>query len=158
MKKIYVAIISTILFSLILGTEKSFSQTTVFSDDFSTNTNATFTTTGTIGASPWSVLVQNADWGARRNVSPNEQLELTNDASAAANANGWVLASVASSSFLAPYNTTLNLNTGTITWNFNMRQIRTDPAGLAAGSYGAAFVLAGTANTTRTTGTGYAIT
>jgi uncharacterized protein len=133
------------------------SQTTVFSDDFSSNTNVAFTTSGVIGSSAWSVLVQNADWGARRNTSP-EHLELTNDASATANANGWVLASTSMSSFLSPYNTTLNLNTGTITWNFNIRQIRTDPAGLASGSYGSAFILAGTSTTTRTIGTGYAIT
>jgi predicted extracellular nuclease len=151
--------IGLLLFSLIsfLSERTLNGQTTVFSDDFSTNTNAAYTTTGAIGASPWMVLVQNADWGARRNTSP-EQLELTNDASAAANAIGWVLASVASSSFPAPYNTTLNLNTGTVTWNFNMRQIRTDPAGMGAGSYGAAFILAGTANTTRSTGNGFAIT
>jgi predicted extracellular nuclease len=132
-------------------------QTTVFSDNFSTNTNAAYTTTGAIGTSPWNVLVQNADWGARRNTSP-EQLELTNDASAAANVNGWVLASIPTSSFLSPYNTTLNLNSNTITWTFNIRQIRPDPSGMAAGSYGVAFILAGTANTTRTTGTGYAVT
>jgi uncharacterized protein len=132
-------------------------QTVVFSDNFSSNTNSTYTTSGAIGASPWSVLVQNADWGARRNTSP-EQLELTNDASAAANINGWVLASTSTSSFLSPYNTTLNLNSNTITWAFNMRQIRPDPSGMAAGSYGVAYILAGTANTTRTTGTGYAVT
>ncbi len=34
------------------------------------------------------------DFGARRNTSP-AQLELTNDASAAVNANGWVMASTA---------------------------------------------------------------
>lgn len=132
------------------------SQTTVFSDDFSTNTSATYTTSGAIGASAWNVLVPNADWGARRNTTP-QQLELTNDASAAANASGWAFASTNTSSFTSPYNTTLSSNTGAVTWNFNMRQIRTDPAGLAAGSYGVAYVLAGTSNTNNNTGSGYAI-
>jgi predicted extracellular nuclease len=150
--KIIYSLISLILFCSFLN-----AQTTVFSDNFSTNTNSAYTTTGAIGASPWSVLVQNADWGARRNTSP-EQLELTNDASAAANANGWVLASTPAASFLSPYNSTLSLNSNIITWTFNMRQVRPDPSGMAAGSYGVAYILAGTANTTRTTGTGYAVT
>lgn len=144
------------VFTLLFIHQKTTAQTTVFSDDFSTNTNTAYTTSGNIGASSWTVLVPNADWGARRNTSP-QQLELTNDASAAANVLGWVFASTSTTAFAAPYNTTLNMNPGTVTWNFNMRQIRTDPAGLGSGSYGVAFVLAGTANTTRTTGTGYAI-
>lgn len=153
MKKIY--FLSLLFISLSLSVS---GQTTVFSDNFSTNTNAAYTTSGAIGASSWSVLVPNADWGARRNTSP-EQLELTNDASVTANANGWVLASTSMSSFLSPYNTTLNLNTGsTVTWNFNIRQIRADPAGLSGNSYGAAFILAGTSTTLNNTGSGYAIT
>jgi uncharacterized protein len=151
MKKVF------LFLSLISIYLSSNAQTTVFADDFSINTNAAYTTGGPIGASPWNVLVQNADWGARRNTSP-EQLELTNDAGATANASGWVLASTSMSSFSSPYTTTLSSNTGTVTWNFNIRQLRTDPAGLAAGSYGVAFILAGTATTTRTAGTGYAIT
>lgn len=67
-------------------------QTTVFSDNFSTNTSATYTTSGAMGGSAWSVTRSADDWAARRNVSP-EQLELTNDGSAnSANATGWVLA------------------------------------------------------------------
>jgi hypothetical protein len=152
MKKLYAALVAVAtLLSL-----TSFAQTTVFSDDFSTNTNTAFTTNGPIGGSAWSVTVSGADWGARRNTTG--VLELTNDASATTNAAGSVLASVATTSFTSPYSSTLNANTGTVTWNFNIRSPRTDPAGLASGSYGAAFILAGTANTSRTTGTGYAIT
>jgi trimeric autotransporter adhesin len=150
MKKFYLSI------CFILIITSTFSQTTVFSDDFSANTNAVFTTSGAIGASAWNVLVPNADWGARRNTSPL-QLELTNDASATGNANGWVFASTNTSSFLSPYNTTLSSNTGTVTWNLNIRQIRPDPAGLGAGSYGVAFVLAGSSTTNNNTGNGYAI-
>ena len=131
-------------------------QTTVFSDDFSANTNAIFTTSGVIGASSWSVLRSGDDWGARRNTSP-AQLELTNDAGGTANVNGWVFANTSTSGFTAPYNTTLNSNTALVTWIFNMRQIRADPAGLASGNYGMAFVLAGTSTTNHNTGSGYAI-
>ncbi|MFZ4059010.1 MAG: beta strand repeat-containing protein, partial [Ferruginibacter sp.] len=135
---------------------KSTAQTTVFSDDFSTVQSATYTTSGAISTSGWTVLRSGADYGARRNTSP-AQLELTNDASGTANANGWILASTAASSFSSPYNTTLDNNTGIVTWTFNMRQIRTDPSGFASGSYAVAFVLAGQSTTTATAGNGYAV-
>jgi len=131
-------------------------QTTVFTDDFSTDQNVTYTTSGVIGASAWSVTRSGADFGARRNTSP-AQLELTNDVDATPNANGWVLVSTASSSFTSPYNTILNSNPGLVTWTFNMRQIRGDPAGFTSGSYGVAFILAGTSNTNNNTGSGYAV-
>jgi hypothetical protein len=134
----------------------AFSQTTVFSDDFSTNQSAIWTTSGVIGASSWSVSRSGDDWGVRRNTSP-AQLELTNDASATGNVNGWAFASVATSSFSSPYNTTLSSNTGVVTWTFNMRQIRTDPAGFVSGSYGVAFVLAGSSTTINNSGNGYAV-
>lgn len=140
---------------MLLGSNAGFAQATVFSDDFSANQSASYTTTGAIGASAWSVLAT-GDFGARRNTSP-AQLELTNDATATANANGYAFVSTPTTSFASPYNTTLASNPGMVTWIFNMRQIRADPAGLAAGSYGVAFVLAGTATTTQTVGTGYAI-
>ncbi|MDY0151749.1 MAG: FlgD immunoglobulin-like domain containing protein [Candidatus Cloacimonas sp.] len=131
-------------------------QTTVFSDDFSTNQNATWTTSGAIGASAFTVNRSGADWGARRNTSP-AQLELTNDASGTANVLGWVFANTATSGFSSPYNTTLSSNSGLVTWTLNIRQIRTDPAGYASGSYGAAFILATTSQSANNTGTGYAI-
>jgi hypothetical protein len=132
------------------------SQTVVFSDDFSTAQNASYTTSGAIGASAWSITRNVADWGGRRNTSP-AQLELTNDVGATANANGWVLASTSSSSFSSPYSTTLSSNPGLVTWTFNMRQIRPDPAGFGAGSYGVAYIIAGTTSTNNNTGTGYAV-
>ncbi len=131
-------------------------QTTVFSDDFSTDQSATYTTSGAVGTSAWSISRGGADWGGRRNTSP-AQLELTNDVGATANVAGWVFGITATTSFLSPYNTTLSGNTGTVTWTFNMRQPRTDPAGFAAGSYGAAFVLAGSSATAATAGNGYAV-
>ena len=131
-------------------------QITVFSDDFSANTNTAYTTSGAIGASAWNISRSGADWGGRRNTSP-AQLELTNDVSGTTNVNGWVLASTASSSFPLPYKTTLNTNPGPVTWTFNMQQIRTDPAGFGLGSYGVAFILAGQSTTSATAGNGYAV-
>jgi hypothetical protein len=139
---------------LLSGTVEA--QTTVFTDDFNSDQSATYTTSGAIGASAWSVTRSGADFGARRNTSP-AQLELTNDADATPNANGWVLVSTASSSFTSPYDTILNSNSGLVTWTFNMRQVRPDPAGFASGSYGVAFILAGTSNTNNNTGSGYAV-
>ncbi|MBC7899584.1 MAG: carboxypeptidase regulatory-like domain-containing protein [Saprospiraceae bacterium] len=130
-------------------------QTTVFSDDFGPPSSI-FTSNGQIGASAFSVTSTGIDWGARRNFSP-EQLELTNDISGTPNVNGWVFASTPTGSFGSPYNTTLSSNTGLVTWTFNMRQIRTDPAGFSAGAYGVAFILGGTSTTAATVGDGYAV-
>ena len=78
---------------LIIGffSQINFGQTIVFSDDFSTNTSYAWTIAGVINSSAWSVTRSDDDWGARRNSSP-QQLELTNDASATANVNGWIFA------------------------------------------------------------------
>jgi hypothetical protein len=147
------------LWSLVLTlfiTWMSNAQTTVFSDDFSANQSATYTTSGTIASSAWSALRSGSDWGARRNTSP-AQLELTNDVGATGNANGWMFANTSMSSFASPYNTTLGNNTGDITWTFNMRQPQADPGGFTAGAYGVAFVLAGQGTTNNNTGNGYAV-
>ena len=131
---------------------------TVFSDDFSTNQSTSWTASGAIGASVWSVSRSGIDWGARRNTNP-AYLELTNDVSATANADGWTLASTPTTSFLNPYNATLNSNCGLITWTFNMRQIQANPSGFGStGRYGVAFILAGTSNSNSTTGQGYVVT
>ena len=148
-------IYTKLLLIAIFVTQINYGQTTVFSDDFSINTSATWTTTGTIGGSEWSVTRSGDDWGARRNTLP-AQLELTNDAGAA-DASGWVFANVSASSFLPPYNNALNLNTGIVTWNFNIRQIRPDPAGFTGNSYGVAFILAGSLQNADYEGNGYAI-
>lgn len=79
--------------------------TTVFSDAFTTSQGATYTTSGQIGTSPWSVTRSGADWGAQIDGGI---LNLTNDASAATNANGWVYASVPTSGFGSPWNSTLS--------------------------------------------------
>lgn len=136
------------------------SPTVVFSDDFSANSSTTWTTTGTIGASSWSVSRSGVDWGARRNTSP-QQLELSNDTSVTANANGWSFASVPLNTIPAPYSATLSSNPGLVTWQFNMRQIRPDPAGFSStSSYGVAYIIS-TNSTSPDIGigkTGYAVT
>lgn len=149
-KLIFLFIASLLMISMAWG------QTPVFSDDFSNYQSASWTTSGQIGSSSFYVSRSGDDWGARRNTSP-AQLELTNDVGANTNSAGWVFANVATSGFTSPYNTTLSSNTGLVTWSFNIRQIRSDPAGYAAGSYGAAFILATTSQSVNNTGTGYAI-
>jgi len=128
--------------------------TTVFSDAFTTDQGATYTTSGQIGTSPWSVTRSGADWGARIH---NEILGLTNTASTETRANGWVFASTDTGSFATPWNTTLSSNLGLVTWDFNMRQIRTDPAGFGGSSYGSAFVLGATDTNVGGAGNGYAV-
>ncbi|MBS1930746.1 MAG: Ig-like domain-containing protein [Bacteroidetes bacterium] len=54
------------------------------------------------------------------------------------------------------YSSSLNTNTGLVTWLFNMRQTRTDPSGFGSSSYGVAFLLAGSGSDL-TNGTGYAV-
>ena len=129
---------------------------TVFSDDFTTSAGTTYTTTnGFIGSSTrWSMVRSGTDFGAGINGG---RMVLSNDASGTSNFSGWVLAYTGTSNFTAPYNSILGSNPGTVTWTFNMRQTRSNPSGPASGYYADAFVLAGTANTTATTGNGYAV-
>lgn len=141
---------------MLLFSNHSHSQiTTVLSDDFSVSAGSTYTTAaGAVGnSSNWSFLRSGNDFGARISLG---NLSLTNNASGAVNLNGWAMAS--RSNVAAPYNTILNQNPGIVTWTFNMRQSRSNPSGIINGSYyGNAFILAGTSNTTATTGSGYAI-
>jgi len=125
-----------------------------FKDSFSGTQNETFTTSGVIGESVWNVSRSGNDWGAR---IFNNRLELTNTASAATNANGWIFAYTSTSDFEKGYEPVLNHHHGVISWTFNMRQIRTDPSGFGTGNYGAAFVLGSTTSDVRTTGSGYAV-
>lgn len=83
-------------------------------------------------------------------------LQLSNDGSGAANANGRVYVTTATSAFGSPYSNQLNQNPGLVTWSFNMRQIRTDPSGFDGGNYGLAFVL-GASSGDLMTANGYAI-
>lgn len=133
---------------------KTLSQITLFSDTFTTNNSVTWSTSGAIGTYPnWSVNRSGNDFGARVNTS---RLEITNDTSATANANGWCFA-YRDVDALPEFNTRLSNNTGLITWEFNMRQPQTNPQGFAAGLYGVAFILAGTNINPASQGVGYAV-
>lgn len=125
----------------------------VFQDNFNTSQGSTFTTSGPIGSSVWSVTRSGADWGARIH---NNILETTNDATTASNADGWVFVSRPLSAS-GHFNPVLSSSAGLVTWSFNMRQIRTDPAGFIANSYGVAFVLGSNSTTANNTGSGYAV-
>lgn len=143
----------TILGIAVLSSPMGFGQTVVFSDNFNASQGSTFTTSGAIGTTSWNVARSGADWGARID---NNILELTNDASAAANANGWVFANRSLTS-TGDFNTTLSDSAGLVTWTFNMRQIRTNPAGFTTNSYGVAFIVGATSSSVATAGDGYAI-
>jgi hypothetical protein len=153
--KPFIQSVIILLFIIFLSGLNGMAQT-VFSDDFSTNTNSSWTTSGVINSSAWSVARSGDDWGARRNTAP-AQLELTNDASGIGNVLGWVFAYTNTGSYAAPYNQVLNLNEGLVTWTFNMRQIRSDPSGFSENYYGVAFILGSTSTLTATGGTGYAV-
>jgi hypothetical protein len=150
----------TILLALLLLPAVGSAQTTVFSDNFNTSQGSTFTTSGSIGTSVWSVtrITSSNDYGARID---NNQLELTNDASTASNAAGWVFVSTSTTGFNSPYNPTLSSNTGVVTWTFNMRQFRPNPAGFRPippnSDYGVAFIIGCTSTDVHTSGDGYAI-
>ena len=128
-------------------------QTVVFSDNFATSQGATYTTSGAIGTSSWNVSRSGDDWGARIDGGI---MTLTNTASAAANANGWVFANRSLVS-TGNFNTTLSNSAGLVTWSFNMQQIRGNPAGFGTTSYGVAYVLGSTSATVGTAGNGYAV-
>ena len=142
---------------LVITLGNIFGQTTLFSDNFTTSQGTTFTiNNGNIGSSIWKTQRSGSDWGAR---ITNGILELTNDATVSINANGSIFA-YRELSGVSGYNPILSQNTGMITWEFNMRQIRTDPSGFTSSStYGSAFVLAAN-NTNVTSGNtarGYAV-
>jgi hypothetical protein len=143
-----------LLFLLMLPLNTS-AQVTYFSNDFTAGQGAAFTTAGTIGTSPWQVTNSGADWGAR---IENGILELTNDASAAANAVGWCFASVnTTSDYSSGYQNILSHNTQPLEWAFNLQQIRTNPSGFTGSRYGVAYVLAASSSAVFSAGKGYAV-
>ena len=83
-------------------------------------------------------------------------IQLTNDASGTANANGRVYLTGATSSFLSPYSSILHNAPGLVTWNFNMQQIRANPSGFNSASYGVAFIV-GASSADLTAANGYAV-
>jgi trimeric autotransporter adhesin len=155
MKKI---LLSTVLTLVISGFSNLNAQiATVFNEDFATSAGSFYTLApGPIGTSTtWNLSRSGTDFGA--GITSGRMI-LGNDGSAAGNFSGWALGYTNTSNFTTPYNTTLNSNTGDITWTFNVRQPQANPSGFTSGNYGVAFILAGTSGTTNSIGTGYAVT
>ncbi len=142
-----------VAFFLVIITN-NYGQINVHHSDFNVSQGEIFTISGPIGDTPWQVNRSGDDWGARIH---NDILELTNTAGFGDNANGWVCAFLETDDFDPPYNTILGDNIETITWYFNMRQIRDNPAGFGSNTYGVAFVIGSTSNDVATEGEGYAI-
>jgi hypothetical protein len=145
------------LLILCYGTVTAQSTTTVFSDSFTTSAGTSYTTAaGLIGSNTnWRVSRSGTDFGSRIDAGV---LSVTDDATTAGNSAGWAMAYTDASLFTSPYNTNLTSNSGDVTWTFNMRQPQANPGGFASGSYGVAFILAGTTGTTSNSGSGYAVT
>ena len=129
-------------------------QTTVLDQNFNNSSTANFTTSGSIPGSIWKVTRSGANFGAKIDQG---LLTLTNTASSAANYSGWVLVSTPTSNFGSSYKNTLDQNAGIVSWTFNMKQSRSNPNGFKNGQYGVAYVLAGSATTSKSTGIGYAL-
>jgi hypothetical protein len=143
----------TMILALVLAAGAA-QAATVVSDDFSVIENlGSYVTSGPIGLSDWNVTRAGDDWAAK--IDGNV-LELSNDMGRSANLDGWVFAGLTLSSTNG-FNTTLGSSSGLLTWSFNMRQIRTNPAGFGANSYGVAFVLGSSSDNVRSNGYGYAV-
>ncbi len=125
-----------------------------FFDDFSGAQDEDYTLSGSIGSSPWTVSRSGADWGAR---IFNEQLELINSATSASNSVGWIFAYAETEDFSKGYEPVLSENPGKVHWSFNMRQIRSNPAGFGENSYGVAFILGASSSSPAESGSGYAV-
>ena len=127
-------------FTALITASSLHAQTTVFSDNF----NRAALTTG--APTTYMIPVTAGDGGAQ--IVSSSFLRLTNDSDhAVANASGRVMVSGLTSSYAAPYNTTLGLNTGQVVeWSANMKYSGpsngTQPGAFGLGSYATAIVLA----------------
>lgn len=156
-KSFFTRFIFVVCFVLMLFPGLVKSQQTVFTENFNTPgtpQNSSFTTDGPIGTSRWTVGRSGNDFGAKIDQG---FLTLTNDVGSTGNVKGWVLASTSTTNFLPAYNPILSQNAGIVSWSFNMRQLRTNPAGLTDGLFGVGYILAGTNGSTNKVGKGYAI-
>jgi hypothetical protein len=147
MKKLFTAL------ALVGVASASLAQTTVYSDNFSTSQGATYTTSGAIGSSSWTVTRSGDDWGARIDGGV---MTLNNDIGATVNSNGWVY-SYQTLANTGDFSTVFSNSAGKMTWTFNMQQIRANPAGFSAGSYGVAYIIGASSSLVATQGSGYAV-
>jgi hypothetical protein len=128
-------------------------QTVVYNDNFSVSQGTNYASAGNIGTSSWTVARSGDDWGARIDSGV---MTLINDIGAVSNSDGWVYSyqTLASS---GAFNTTFADSAGPMTWTFNMRQLRTNPASFTAGNYGVAWVVGASSTLVATQGSGYAV-
>lgn len=137
-----------------------FGQTTVFSEDFNrgsvvsplSNATSPFVMTWTTNCP-----LTGATAGiSKTNLTNGTDYALDLEAGATPTATrAWVSGPL--TSYGSPFNSTLNTNSGVITWTFNMRTNRvTKLSGFGAANYGSAVVLASTA-ADFTTSSGYAV-
>jgi len=151
--KAFSALAAAAIGAAVFGNVRQAQAAVVFSDNFN---RATLTGAGS--PTTYTTVVTAGDGGAAINTTGSSFLELTNDATAAANANGRVYTRFPTSDYAAGYNAVLSSNTNVVTWTFNLRSTRTtDPSGFGSGSYGTAVVLGASADDF-TTANGYAVT
>ena len=139
-------------------------QTTIFTDNFNSYSTGTTTSGNSFGSGRWLVTANGTAAGGGGTsdggvITNGTVATLTNDASVAVQANGRVSMSTPLSG-LSGYNTTLDSNSGVLTWTWNMRYDRTGntPSGFTATSYGNAFILASSTSTFGiSAATGYAV-
>jgi hypothetical protein len=125
----------TVIVFLALISAKVWGQTQVFLDNYN-RTNLTLE-----APTQYSIAVTAGDGGA--GINTNSFLELTNDTSVTANANGIVYVYGDTRDFFGAYNQTLHSNSYIVEWSFNFKFNRaTNPSGLDAGNYGTAIILA----------------
>lgn len=137
---------------LFFGTK---AQTVVFNETMANPGSATYVGSGTLtGLKNWTVLKTGGDFGARMN---NGLMDITNTAGLAPTAAASCFVYVDSTAYSGGYKASFGSNSGTLTWTFNIRQIRNDPAGFGGTNYGVAFILGGTSTTPLNAGNGYAV-
>lgn len=137
-----------LLLSFLMAATYSWGQTTVFTDDFN---RAAVSPGGTPS------MTYNNTIAAGVTVSTNGS---TNLRIANTTTSGVSYVYGTTSTFSAPYATTLSSNTGLVTWTFNFRWNRAssnNPAVPASGAYGQAIVLGASGSNFTSGTTGYAI-
>ncbi len=132
-------LLALVSFTALITVGSLHAQTTVFSDNF----NRANLTTG--APTTYMTTLAGGDGGAQ--IVSSNFLRLTNDFTGAANASGRIMVSGLTSSYGAPYNTTLGLNTGQVVeWSANMKYNgpvnANQPGAFGLGAYATAIVLA----------------
>lgn len=125
----------------------SASATIIYSDTFDraalNGGSYTYTTTVTAGDGGASLV--------------SNQLRLTNDATVATNGKGIVYVTTPVSAFDPAFQSVLKDNAHPLTWTMNFRQSAAAPAGMAAGQFGVACILAASSTSVAASGSGYAL-